>query len=140
MLLSDGQMAELRVALPRLGAAMNWLEMQDTGLDLDHVVFFALLGALLRVLLPRMGSCHLLAGLAVLAVATELLQFGAVGRTPNLLDVRDDLIGAVCGMALGALSLGGTRRLLALWGVSQRLSRAAWERWPARAGMRLPMA
>ena len=101
MLLSAGQMAELRVALPRLGGAMNWLEMQPAPFDLDHVVFFALLALPLRLLMPRARWRTLLLGLAVLAVGTELLQFGTAGRTPNPDDARDDMIGAVIGLALG---------------------------------------
>lgn len=117
MLLTSGQMADLRVALPPLGHAMNWLEMQDTPFDLDHVVFFALVAMAARVLLPRRPWWQLLLAFAVLAAGTELLQFGTVGRTPKLLDARDDLIGTGIGLALGALPLwcaGQAQRLLAL--------------------------
>ena len=114
MLLSAGQMAELRVALPRLGAAMNWLEMQPAPFDLDHVVFFVLLSLPLRLLMPRARWRTLLLGLAVLAVGTELLQFGTAGRTPNPGDARDDMIGAAIGLALGEMSLGVAKLLSGL--------------------------
>ena len=84
MLLSSSQMADVRVGLPWLSATMNWLEMQQTPFDLDHVAFFALVGLAMRLLLPRASNWVLLLLLAALAGTTELLQFSTVGRTPRV--------------------------------------------------------
>ena len=105
MLLTSGQMAELRVALPPLSEALSWLDRVPGPFDMYHVVFFALIAAGLRVILPAVSGWALLALLGVLAVGTELLQFATVGRTPKLLDVRDDMIGAGIGLLLGSLPL-----------------------------------
>lgn len=101
MLMTSGQMADLRVALPPLSHLLSRLDTVPVPLDLYHVVFFALLGLALRLLLPRAPWGWLLLGLGVLAAATELLQFGTVGRTPRLVDLRDDLIGAAAGLLAG---------------------------------------
>ena len=103
MLLTSGQMADIRVAFPTLSRAMSWLEGLDTPFDMDHVALFVLLGACLRLLLPQVRWWSILLVLAGLAVATELLQFLTVGRTPKLLDVRDDMVGAVLGLLAGSV-------------------------------------
>lgn len=103
MLLSSGQMSDLRVALPPLSRAMRWLEGLPGPFDMDHVAFFALLAGALRVLLPRVRWWWLLAGFAVLAAGTELLQFLTIGRTPKLEDARDDMLGAGIGLLLGSI-------------------------------------
>lgn len=103
MLLSSGQMSGLRAALPPLSRAMSWLERLPVPLDMDHVAFFALVAVAVRLVLPGIRWWWLLLGLAVLAVATELLQFGTVGRTPRWQDVRDDLIGSGLGLLCGSV-------------------------------------
>lgn len=105
MLMTSGQMADLRVALPPLSHLLSRLDMVPVPLDLYHVVFFALLGMALRLLLPRAHWGWLLLGLGTLAAATELLQFGTVGRTPRLVDLRDDLIGTAAGLLAGGAML-----------------------------------
>lgn len=105
MLLSSQQMSELRVALPLLSRAMNWLEMLPLPLDMDHVVFFALVAGALRMLLPGVRAGRLLLGLAALAVGTEFLQFLTEGRTPNARDARDDMVGAGLGVLVGSIPL-----------------------------------
>jgi hypothetical protein len=111
MLMTSGQMADLRLALPPLSRALNWLDTLPGPLDMYHVAFFALLALALRLLLPHVQWARLLLGLALLAVVTELLQFGTVGRTPKLVDVRDDLIGAGIGLLLGVAVLACARRV-----------------------------
>jgi len=105
MLLTSGQMADLRVALPRLGRVMNWLEFLPLPFATDHVVSFGLIASVFRMLLPRTRWWWLLLGLTGLAASTELLQFGTIGRTPKLMDMRDDIIGASFGLLLGGLAL-----------------------------------
>jgi len=105
MLLTSGQMSDMRVALPPVSRAMNWLEGLPVPLDMDHVAFFALVALGLRLALPGVRWWRLLLGLCGLAILTELLQFGTIGRTPSLLDARDDVIGSVVGLLLGSLPL-----------------------------------
>ena len=58
MLLSSGQMAGLRVALPPLSQAMSWLEGLPVPLDMDHVAFFAGFALAMRLLLPQLPRLH----------------------------------------------------------------------------------
>jgi|SRR5690606_29754099 len=102
MLLTSGQMSDLRSAVPPLSRAMSWLEHLPLPFDMDHVAVFAVLAVVLRLLLPRVRWWWLLPGLAALALATELLQFLTIGRTPRLLDARDDVVGAVVGLLAAA--------------------------------------
>ena len=117
MLLSSGQMSDLRDAVPPLSRAMNWLEFLPVPFDMDHVVFFALVACALRLMLPRVHWRWLLLGIGVLAVGTELLQFASHGRTPRWQDARDDLIGGGIGLLVGAP--------LVWWESRYRLRRAA---------------
>lgn len=103
MLLSSGQMADLRVALPPLSQAMSWLEGLPVPLDMDHVAFFGGVAMAMRLLLPQLPWQRLLLVVAGLAAATELLQFASDGRTPRWQDARDDLIGGGIGLLVGAL-------------------------------------
>ena len=105
MLLTSGQMSDLRRAVPPLSRAMSWLEGLPLPFDMDHVAVFAVLAVVLRLLLPRVRWWWLLLGLASLAAGTELLQFLTIGRTPKLLDARDDVVGAVAGLLAAACAI-----------------------------------
>lgn len=105
MVLSAGHLAAIRVALPPLSRALSWLERVPGPFDMDHLLFFALVAAGARVLLPRMRWWWLFAGFSLLAIATELMQHLTSGRTPKLSDVRDNLAGTAVGLVLGALPL-----------------------------------
>lgn len=107
MLLTSRQMSGLRSVLPPLSRAMSWLENLPVPMDMDHLAFFALVAMGLRIALPGVRWWRLLIGVAALAVVTELLQFLTVGRTPKLLDVRDDMLGG----SIGLLLAGGLRLL-----------------------------
>lgn len=105
MLLTSGQMSDLRIALPPLSQALNWLDRMPVPLDMYHVAFFTLIALATRLLLPRVPWWWVLLGLCGLALVTELLQFWTIGRTPSLLDARDDAVGAVLGILLGSVLL-----------------------------------
>lgn len=105
MMLTSHAMAELRIASPRLSETMSWLEVLDLPFDMDHVAFFAAMSCATRLLLPRMRWWWIGLAIAALAGGTELLQFWAPGRTPRLLDARDDLVGGAIGLSVGALLL-----------------------------------
>ncbi len=144
MLLTSGQMADLRVALPPLSNALNWLDAVPGPFDMYHVVFFALVAAGLRVMLPSVSGWALLALLGSLAVGTELLQFATVGRTPKLLDVRDDMIGAGIGLLLGSLPRwcrGSARQLeyLSLWLLLGGIAMLPIQQWPLASVLGFPV-
>ncbi len=108
MMLSSHAMADLRMAIPPLSRMMSWLERLETPFDMDHVAFFTVVVLLARMILPRARWWWIALVVGVLAVGTELLQFWVPGRTPKLLDVRDDLLGGAIGLLVGT-------GLLALW-------------------------
>ncbi len=105
MALTSGNMSDLRVALPPLSRAMNWLEGMPVQLDMDHVAFFMAITFATRLLLPRLRWWWIFFGVVVLALGTELLQFWIPGRTPKLQDARDDLVGGAAGLLIGTLPL-----------------------------------
>jgi hypothetical protein len=144
MLLTSGQMSDLRVALPPLSRAMSWLEGLPVPFDMDHVAFFALVAAVLRVLLPALRWWTLLLVLAALAVGTELLQFATIGRTPKLLDARDDMIGAGIGLLLGSVPLWYAAQAPAILRVSTGLLLAGivllpFQQWPVASAFGFPV-
>ena len=144
MLLTSGQMSDLRGALPALSHVMNWLEFLPVPFDMDHVVFFALVAAGLRILLPDMRWWTLLLVLAALAAGTELLQFATVGRTPKLLDARDDMIGAGIGLLLGSVPLwcAGQAPVILRWSTGFLLAGIAllpFQQWPVASAFGFPV-
>lgn len=144
MLLTSGQMADLRVALPPLSNALNWLDAVPGPFDMYHVVFFALVATGLRVMLPAVRGWTLLGLLGVLAVGTELLQFATVGRSPKLLDVRDDMVGAGIGLLLGSVPRwcrGSARQLehLSKWLVVGGIALLPVQQWPLASFLGFPV-
>ncbi len=114
MALSSQAMSDLRVALPPLSRAMSWLEGLDTPFDMDHVAFFAMMTFAARLLIPRVRWWWIALGVVMLAAGTELMQFWVPGRTPKLLDVRDDLIGGAVGLSSAWVLLGVIRLISGL--------------------------
>jgi VanZ family protein len=107
MVLTSQQMSILRDAFPSLSLLISRLDHMDTPFDMPfdmpHVALFAMLGFALRVLLPGLRWWLLLLCIALLGATTEVLQFLTIGRTPRLLDARDDLVGACVGLLVGSL-------------------------------------
>jgi len=103
MMLTSGAMANLRESLPWLSNAMNWLEFLPIPFDMDHVVFFTGIAGAARLLLPHARWWWFMLAVALLAAGTEMVQFWVPGRTPHLLDARDDLIGGAIGFVLGSM-------------------------------------
>jgi VanZ family protein len=56
-----------------------------------------------------------MAGVLLAALASEVVQFWVPGRTPLWSDVRDDLVGGVVGVSLGAVSIGLLRAIRRAW-------------------------
>ncbi len=114
--LSPGGMAWMRVNWEFFNWPMSrieWLELR-TGLNVQHILVFAWIALLLRIVWPT-PRWHWPWGLIMgLAIFIELAQFLSPGRTPRLTDIRDDLLGAGIGWCVGGLMLSIARRLGAL--------------------------
>jgi hypothetical protein len=87
--------------VPWLGSGVSWLESVSPGLDLDHLLAFALLACSARLGLPRVPAWQVLAALALFAGITEVAQFWVPGRTASLADAGLDLAGALLGYTAG---------------------------------------
>ena len=89
-----------------LGRLADWAETVSVpGLNLAHVLAFAVVGLVARLALPRARSVHVVPAAVGIAILTELVQFWLPGRTPRLWDVVDDIGGTLLGLALGSLVL-----------------------------------
>ena len=92
--------------LPERSAAVgqfkDWLDALAPGVDLDHVVAFALLGFVARFAQtrPRVGRTVLL--LSLLGLACEGIQFFVPGRELWLSDAALNVAGAVIGYGAAA--------------------------------------
>jgi VanZ family protein len=99
----------LRKEFEWLGRLVNWLElMSRPGMNLSHILAFAITGLIARLALRTTPTRVLLLATLVLAVATELAQVWLPGRTPRIGDVLDDAVGALLGIGLATL-LGARR-------------------------------
>lgn len=113
VLLPNTVLAEWRSEIRWLGQAANQVEGWWPGVNVVHVLMFAVLGLLARAAWPALGTARLLAVLLAFAALTELLQFWAPGREPRLVDVGYDLLGACAGVWLAAGVQAGWARLRA---------------------------
>lgn len=95
---------------------LSWLESHGTLIDFDHVAMFVVLGFFWKLLSPATRWWRLALMMLTLAAATELMQYVVPGRTPKLLDVRDDMLGGVMGWCLGWFALRVLRWIGALLG------------------------
>jgi len=95
----------LRLQYRWLGAFVNVVELETLryGINFEHVIAFVLLGAASRAALPYTSARWLLLWVAVLAVATELVQLWIPGRTPRMVDVLTDIGSALLGTWLAWL-------------------------------------
>ncbi|HZY15514.1 MAG TPA: VanZ family protein [Ramlibacter sp.] len=100
----------IRATLPWVGSASGWLDRLVPGLDMQHLVAFALLGALARFAQrrPRFGLAALWLGL--FGLATELAQVWIPTRSARLDDLVLNVAGAVTGYAVGAAVIWLGRR------------------------------
>lgn len=105
MMLTSHAMAVLRLSVPQLSEAMSWLETIDLPFDMDHVAFFTAITFAARMLLQRLRWWWIVLAVAALAASTEVIQYWVPGRTPKLLDARDDLVGGGIGLLTGDAAL-----------------------------------
>ena len=104
VMLTSAELAAIRRSYPVLSRSMSWLEsVWPGGPDLEHVLLFAGLGFLWRLLMPRVHWWIIASALVVLALTTEAMQIFTIGRTPRWSDARDDAVGATLGLLLAML-------------------------------------
>ena len=92
----------LRATLPWVGSAAGWLDRLEPGLDMEHLVVFALLGALARFAQRRPRFAVAALWLGLFGLATELAQVWIPTRSAQLDDLLLNVTGAVTGYAVGA--------------------------------------
>ena len=103
LLVPNTTLAWMRSESHLLSNGINQVEMLWPSADTVHIVAFAALGAIARLALPRVRTGWIILGALLFSVITELLQFYIPGRTPLVLDVRDNMLGLLLG--LGCISL-----------------------------------
>ncbi len=108
-MLPNTWLAGLRRELHWPNQTLIWLEHRSGTFGLTHLLLFALLALALRLLRPRWRTWRMALGLLAFAVVTEVVQFAAPGRTPRLVDVRDDALGVALGMLVGVSILALVR-------------------------------
>lgn len=99
-MLPNTALAWLRSEYRWLGQPLNWIENRSQIIGWIHLLLFALLGAVARLVLSRWRIALLLASLVALAALSELVQFWIPGRTPRISDFTADVVGAVVGVAV----------------------------------------
>lgn len=85
----------------------DWLGAEDRG----HIAAFAVLAFVVTFGFPQAGGLAVIGALLVLGVSTEALQTFSPTRDAELADIASDLVGILCGLALGALLRAGVRKI-----------------------------
>lgn len=93
----------LRARVPLIGLTSTWLDALAPGVDMEHLVAFALLGALVRLAQVRPRPVLSLLFLAACGAATELAQALVPTRSPTADDLLLNVAGSVLGYACVAL-------------------------------------
>lgn len=99
VLLPNTELRQLRLDYRWFDLLMGWTEMVQR-VNVVHLVIFALLGATARLALPTVSLGRLLPVVALFAAASEWVQFWVPGRTPRLVDMAQDILGALIGVLL----------------------------------------
>jgi VanZ family protein len=99
----------LRIAFYGTGALVAALSLvpaatlpsTSIGDKVEHVIAYAVLGLLAAASFAR-GAVRVILGLSAFGLAIELLQVFSPGRSPDVLDVMADIVGAIlgCGVAI----------------------------------------
>lgn len=95
-----------------LPARFDWRSLQAEGIevsDYGHFLMFLLLGVALSVARPDLSAKHLLLGLLMLCLATEVVQLLVPGRDAGWWDVALNTAGSLIGLGLAALGRLGLR-------------------------------
>lgn len=99
VLLPNTALRQLRLDHHWFNWLMGWAEMVQR-VNVVHLVIFGLLGATARLALPKVSLARLLPVVALFAAASEVVQFWVPGRTPRMVDMAQDVLGALIGVLL----------------------------------------
>lgn len=93
----------LRTQVPLFAVLWDWLDATMPGWNPLHIIFFAWIAFLWRLLAPAWRWWRIPLVLGAFGALTESLQVFAPGRTPRGSDVLNDLLGIGLGLAVTAL-------------------------------------
>ena len=107
MVVPNTALSFLRSEYRWLGSFVNRVEWLWPGVDMDHVVAFATLGAAARLALGPGHTRWAVLSLALVAAGTEFIQFWVPGRTALVADALLDVAGGLAGyLAVALLGVG----------------------------------
>jgi VanZ family protein len=105
LLVPNTTLAWIRSESPWLSNEINQIEMIWPSADTVHILAFATLGVVARLALPNVRAGWIILGALLFSMITELLQFFVPGRTPLILDVRDNMLGLLLGLGCASFIL-----------------------------------
>lgn len=79
---------------------LDRIENAQSAINLVHAILFLLLGAAMRLALPRWRLGRVALAMLMLGVATEMVQILVPGRHPRLSDAAVDFVAGVAGWAV----------------------------------------
>lgn len=86
---------------------LDWIESRHSAVNLVHAILFLLLGGAMRIALRMWSLRRAALALALLGVATELMQLAIPGRHARFTDVVVDVAAGVAGfMIVGLMQKG----------------------------------
>lgn len=92
----------LRSEVPTFALLWDWLDATLPLFNPLHVMLYAWIAILWRMLAPQWPRWRIPLALAAFGVVTEAMQCFAPGRTPRVSDVLNDVLGIAIGLALVA--------------------------------------
>lgn len=104
----------LRVQAPLFASTWDWLDRLLPVLNPLHILLYAWIALLWRLLAPQWPRWSILLLGSICAVTTEALQMFAPGRTPRISDALNDIAGIILGLALATI-IGWARRRPTPW-------------------------
>ena len=82
---------------------LDWIESMGSAVNLVHAILFLPLGAAMRIALRNWSLRRAAVALALLGVATELMQLAIPGRHARFTDVVVDVSAGVAGFVIVGL-------------------------------------
>lgn len=108
-LLPSAAIGWLRTVVPGFAPAWDWLDASLPGLNPLHIIVYAWVALLWRLVFPRGSLWRVPVVLVLVGAACEWLQRYIPTREPRLTDVLSDAIGIAIGWGI-ALALNRMRR------------------------------
>lgn len=93
----------LRTVVPGFATAWDWLDASLPGLNPLHIIVYAWVALLWRLVFPRGSLWRVPLALLVLGAACEWLQQFVPTREPRLTDVLSDAIGIAAGWGVAVV-------------------------------------